>query len=129
MRSMLLGALAAAFLQPTGPPLYLFTCRVPLPSRGEIEDYVRNHWPDFRGRFSTSPTSTSERDELVRVRGVRCAYAYQTPECEFIVIARRGAGGLYSTRIETGFARDEHGRLAAEVVSTGPDPACGTEPP
>jgi hypothetical protein len=124
MISVLPLAFASVLLQAATPPLYLYTCGVPLPSPAEVETYVRSHWPDFEDRIWTPPLPAAERSELTGVRDVACAYAFATPSCAFTVTARRASGAEASARLRTEFARDERGRLAAEVIATGPDPAC-----
>jgi hypothetical protein len=106
-------------------PHYFFTCDVPLPTAAEVGSYVQTNWADFQDRLSPDWTTASQQWELVQVQGVRCAYVYSTPHCEFVLTARHPSGELTSSLIETSFARNQHGQLASEVVVTGPDPACG----
>jgi hypothetical protein len=119
---------AAAMLfqaaEPQIEPLYLFTCGVPLPTAAEVEGYVRSTWPDFEDRLRPYPPVGQERMELLRIEGLTCAYRFSTPHCRFRLIGRRASGETVSEVMETEFARDREGRVAGEVVVTGPDPAC-----
>lgn len=123
------GLAAAGFVLqatiPEAPSRYLYTCGVPLPTAAEVEEFVRSGWPAFEDRLPRSAGAAGEGPRFVRIENLSCHYLFATPTCRFTLTGRRAGGELVSALLETSFARDEHGRLAGEVVVTGPDPACG----
>ena len=75
-------------------------------------------------RFFAGPAGAAGGTELARVEGLACRYRYSTPSSRISLTGRRASSALAPAVLETEFARDQHGRIAGEVVVTGPDPAC-----